>query len=337
MSGRDDDGGQLGLSLAGGVELAGEVDPLFLHLYARAEEYASDALAPATRRLYVGEWRAFVSFCSLFGAAPLPAHPDTVRLYLAHMADRGRRPAGIDVALAAISHAHTRQGLKSPRSDRGVLETRSGIRRRLGVAQQPKGAMTTADLRAIVEAMPATPIGIRDRALLLLGWVGAFRPSELAALLIADLSFQPQPNAAPKLRVSVRRSKTDQEGRGLYKWIPPASDETVCPVRATMAWLEVLSREAGPLFPGHRRNGWSEKPLCRRDVARRVKRGSTRAQLDAAPLSGASLRSGFVTAAVGAGKPIALIMAQTGHRRAETLIRYVRGAALQSTAAEGLL
>jgi integrase len=316
-------------------------DELYLRLRARADDYASEALAPSTRRTYLGEWRAFVRFCTALRVKALPADEETVRLYLSAMADRGRRPSGIDVALAAISHAHTRAGLDSPRSSRGVLEVRRGLRRRLGTAPAPKAALAPDPLRVVVGALPGDALGVRDRALLLLGWVGGFRPSELGAVAMRDLTFIPK-HEPKKVVVRIPRSKTDQEGQGLVvKTIPRSSAPESCPVRALLAWLEVRGGDEGPVFLGARfGRRFGSLPLSRRDIGRIVKRACARAGFDREvvhELAGVSLRSGFVTAAVEAGKPLPVIMLQTGHRKPQTLTKYVRRAALEATAAEGLL
>lgn len=316
------------------------IERLCADLHARAETFASEALAKSTRRVYVGEWKGFVAFCAALHLCPLPADPGTVRWYLAHLAER-RRPAGIDVALAAICHAHTRHDFPSPRSDRRLLEVRSGIRRTLGAAPRPKAAVTPGELHQMTEALPDTALAVRDRALLRLGFIGAFRPAELAALQIEDLTFVPRRDRdRPEVRILVRRSKTDQEGMGLLKIVPPAKDAAACPVVALLAWLELLAalgRKTGPLWPGQRLGRFGEHPLSRRDISRIMKRTARRGGLDAEPLAGVSLRSGFVTAAIGAGKSIPQIMLQTGHRRPETVLRYARTASLSAGAAEGLL
>jgi integrase len=272
----------------------------------------------------------------------LPADNDTLRMYLGAMADQGRRPAGIDVALAAIGHAHSRAGHGSPRSRPAVLDVRRGLRRKLGTAPSPKAALAVEQLRTVVGALPADGLGARDRALILLGWIGGFRPSELAAVVMRDLSFEPKLVEPRRILVRIPRSKTDQEGQGLLvKVIPRAGAPEVCPVRAVEAWLDIRGRAEGPLFVGARfGRRFGTLPLSRRDVARILKRASARAGLDretVEQLAGVSLRSGFVTAACAAGRPLAVIMAQTGHRKPQTLTRYVRRAALDTSAAEGLL
>jgi integrase len=316
-------------------------DGLYVRLQARADGYAAEALASTTRRAYRGEWRAFVSFCSALGLAPLPAEDETLRIYLGALADKGRRPAGIDVALAAIGHAHTRAGLPSPRSSPAVVDVRRGIRRRLGTAPAPKAALGADELREVVADLPHDALGARDRALLLLGWVGGFRPAELAAVALRDLVFEPR-HAPQRILVRIPRSKTDQEGQGLVvKTIPRSAAAESCPVRALLAWLDVRPGGEGPVFLGARfGRAFGSQALSRRDVSRILKRASARAGLDREhvdELAGASLRSGFVTAAVAAGKPLPVIMVQTGHKKPQTLTKYVRRAALEASAAEGLL
>jgi hypothetical protein len=160
-------------------------------------------------------------------------------------------------------------------------------------------------------------------------------------LRIEDVTFVPRRDRdRPEVRVLVRRSKTDQEGMGLLKIVPPANEPVVCPVLSLLAWLDelaALGRKSGVLWPGQRLGRFGNMPLSQRDISRIMKRTARRGGLDAEPLAGVSLRSGFVTAAIGAGKSIPQIMLQTGHRRPETVLRYARAASLSASAAEGLL
>jgi integrase len=174
--------------------------------------------------------------------------------------------------------------------------------------------------------------GLRDRALLLLGFAGAFRRSELVALNVADLQF-----CDDGLRVTIRRSKTDQEGLGATIAIVRGS--TACPVRAVRTWIEMAGILDGPLFrPVTRTGRVSSRRLSGRAVADLVKRYARRAGLNAADFSGHSLRSGFLTSAAARGASIFKMMDVSRHKSIDTLRGYVRDAEIfRDHAGNGLL
>jgi integrase len=180
-----------------------------------------------------------------------------------------------------------------------------------------------ADLRVVIESLPAGLIGIRDRALLTLGFAGAFRRSELIALDVADLTFTPE-----GMEVLIRRSKTDQEAHGRKLGIPCGAHPETCPVRCTRAWLELSGIGEGAVFREVTRHGRLGNRLCGRSIAKIIKRRVEQAGLDPAKFSGHSLRAGLVTAAARARKSIESIQKQTGHRSVAMVMRYVRDAGL---------
>jgi integrase len=184
----------------------------------------------------------------------------------------------------------------------------------------------------MVAALPPGVIGIRDKALLLVGFAGALRRSELVALTVADLDFTPE-----GLVVALRRSKTDQEGKGRKIGIPPGRART-CPVRALQDWLEAAGIGEGAVFRGVNRHGQvADKPLTGRSVARIIQRAAERAGLDSTRFAGHSLRAGLVTTAAKAGKPTHSIMAQTGHKSVGMVQKYIREAKLfEENAAAGI-
>jgi site-specific recombinase XerD len=159
--------------------------------------YAEAEKAQATRAAYTSDWRDFPIWCLARGATPLPAHVGIVAAYLSGLADSGRKSSTIGRRAASIAYHHKLAGHEPPTNAEGVKAVLRGIRRTIGSAKQGK-APATADL-----------IGKRDRALLALGFAGAFRRSELVALQVEDLAETPD-----GLRVTIRRSKTDQEGAG---------------------------------------------------------------------------------------------------------------------------
>jgi len=183
-----------------------------------------------------------------------------------------------------------------------------------------KAALSTVQLRSMLAALPDRLIGTRDRALLLLGFAGAFRRSELAGLDMDDLVFCPE-----GLRVTLRRSKTDQEGLGRTVGIPFSIDLAMCPVRAVRAWFAAAQLTTGPLFREVSRYGHvGQARLANRVVGSVVKRAAASVGLDPATLAGHSLRAGYATSAAQAGKPVFAIQQQTGHKSVAMVSRYVR-------------
>jgi len=197
----------------------------------------------------------------------------------------------------------------------------AGIRRVHGVKPEQKAPITLAELRRMVAACGQDIAGARDRALLLAGFLGAFRRSELVALELPDLAF-----VAEGLRVTVRRGKTDQEGRGVEKALPVASDVGLCAVKHLRAWLVVADISEGRVFRSVNRHGQVGEGLSDRAVAGIVKRRAEQAGLEPARFSGHSLRAGFATAAALAGRGLDAIMRQTGHRSVAVARGYVRAA-----------
>jgi len=174
---------------------------------------------------------------------------------------------------------------------------------------------------------------LRDRSLLLVGFAGAFRRSELASLNLGDVLF-----TTDGLTVRLRRSKTDPEGAGRKVGIPFGSKASTCPVRALRAWLEAAGIDQGPLFHHVTRHGGLRKRLSGHAVGAIVKPAAAHAGLEAARFGGHSLRTGLATAAARAGKPEHVIARQTGHKSIAQLRDYVReGDLFEENAAAGLL
>jgi integrase len=166
--------------------------------------------------------------------------------------------------------------------------------------------------------------GCRDRALLLLGFAGALRRSELVGLDVADLT-----EGTDGLRVRLQRSKTDQEGVGRTVGIPYGSNPVTCPVRAWLAWLEVSGITEGAAFrPVDRHGRIGTTRLSGQAVALVLKRHAARAGLDPGEMAGHSLRAGLATSAAAAGVPERVIAEQTGHKGTAMLRRYIREGSL---------
>ncbi|NTU85099.1 MAG: site-specific integrase [Chloroflexales bacterium] len=289
----------------------------------QARDYAEAAKAPNTRRAYQADWRAFTAWCEAHGRASLPATPETLILYISALAE-SRKVATIQRRLSSISVAHQLAGHPSPTHEAHVRTVMQGIRRTKGAAPAAKEPAVTKVLKAMVEALPEGAIGARDRALLLLGFAGAFRRSELVSLDVADVR-----ETSDGLVVTLRASKTDQAGEGTKKGIPYGSTPHTCPVRAVRAWKELAGLSEGPLFrPINRHGQVRPRRLTGHAVATIVKRAATLAGLEPAHFSGHSLRAGLATAAAQAGVSERVIMRQTGHKSLPVLRRYIRDGSL---------
>jgi len=284
-----------------------------------AQDYARANRASNTLRAYRAAWRAFAAWCEAEGRLALPADPLTVADYLAFAAQQ-HKPSTLAVHVAAIRAAHKAAGHPDPTADERVKATLAGIRRVHGQPPAQREPLTLDDLRALVRACGDDLAGLRDRALLLVGFAAALRRSEIVALDVEHIRLN------GVLRITLTRSKTDQEGQGVAKTIPRLADAELCPVRALRAWLDAAGIASGPIFRSVNRWGKVGARLSAYDVARIVKRRAQAAGLDARMLAGHSLRAGFATTAALAGLDAVAIAEVTGHRSLNTLQRYIRAA-----------
>jgi site-specific recombinase XerD len=297
-----------------------------------AAHYASAEKAPGTRKAYQSDFRIFSVWCFDRAVVPLPALPATVAAYLAYEVGQDLRPSTLGRRLAAIQYAHQHAGYEPPTGAESVRATLRGIRRTLGTARNRKAPATADRAKAMARSVPDSLIGLRDRAILLLGFAGALRRSELVALDVADI--EPSDKG---LRINIRRSKTDQEGEGTIIAISPGT--TDCPAKALMAWLSAAEIIEGPIFrPINKAAKVSLTRLGDRSVANIVKAHALRVGLDARRFSGHSLRSGFLTSAAANGASIFKMMDVSRHKSADTLRGYIRDAELfRDHAGAGLL
>lgn len=304
-------------------------------LVQRVRDYAAAAKSPATRRAYARHWTAFTAWCASSSHPALPAAPGTVALYASSMAAAGRKVATIEQAMAAISAAHGAAGHPSPRDDANLRAALRGIRRELRTAQREAAPVLAEHLHLVLGKLStSTRQGLRDRALLLVGFAGAFRRSELVALEVRDAAF-----TTDGLELAIRRSKTDQEGRGRLVALSYSGNPAACPVRALRAWLAAACITEGPLFRRvTRHEAVGPRALSDRSVSDIVKRSVAAVGLDGSLYSGHSLRAGFVTQAKLKRKDEAAIMRQTGHRSVAMVRKYDRRVDLwRDNASAGLL
>jgi site-specific recombinase XerD len=289
----------------------------------QVRQYIRASKAASTLRGYQSDWRNFCAWCEGRCQCPLPASPEAVASYLAECAGH-LKPGSIQRRLNAIAEAHKAAGAEPPTRHAIVANTMKGIRRTLGTAPVQKAPALTEDIRAMVAASDEGLIGLRDRALILLGFAGAFRRSELVGFDVEDCSF-----TRDGLTVTLRRSKTDQNGEGRKIGIPYGGNPDTCPVRNVQTWVELAALIAGPLFRSISRHGKVQAgKLSGIDVARIVKKLAKRAGLDAANYAGHSLRAGHATSAAIAGASERSIMNQTGHRSVQMVRRYIRDGSL---------
>lgn len=295
---------------------------------ARFLRNVADTMAAESLRAYNSRWASFVAWADQNGRASFPASPSTVAAYLEALEGQGKSAATIAQVVAAISKAHKVRGAASPCASEEVKTARKAAARRLGTAPHQKAAATVDVVRALVSGIEGmTLTDKRDKALLLCGFAGAFRRSELAALRVSDLREEKAADGRPVIVVTVRKSKTDQEGQGMEKAIFAASgiDKSCCPVRALRAWIAAAGLGGNdPLFPRIAKGGRTMGADCMGgdSVALIIKKRAAAAGVEL-DLSGHSLRRGFVTSAVASGASERSIMNQTGHKSVQMVRRYI--------------
>jgi site-specific recombinase XerD len=322
---------------------------------ARAADFARADKAENTRKAYRSDFARFQAFCAQHRRSPLPATPQTLAAFLATEAGNAKAST-IERRLAAIRYAHKLAGLKSPTDDERVRAIARGIRRTLGTAAAKKAPITDDALRTILTTLTVkanalttyrgsiankqrktsltrpngTMADLRDRALLLLGFAGAFRRSELVALNVADLVETRQ-----GLRVAIRRSKNTHD----VATIAIPHGRRTCPVSALNAWLAAAAITKGAIFRRISKAGRVlPDRLTAQSVALIVKARARRAGLDPEQFSAHSLRAGFLTAAARRGASLFKMMDVSRHRSFSTLKGYVRdGELFADHAGKGLL
>lgn len=287
-----------------------------------AHTYAVNEKAASTRKAYRADLKIFTAWCQAHGLDALPASPDGVATFLAAQAQQGIKPSTLTRRVAAIKYAHELAGHDSPTHAKQVAITLRGIRRSVGTAPTQKAPATAERIADMVAHCPDNLQGWRDRALLLLGFSGAFRRSELVALSVEDIQDEPE-----GLRVKIRRSKTDQEGLGTEVAIYRGG--RLRAVEAMRAWLEGADIRTGPVFRPLTKGGRIRpQALSTKSVATIVKIYAAKAGLDPAEFAGHSLRAGFLTSAAEHGASIFKMMEVSRHKSVEMLRVYVRRAEL---------
>ena len=289
------------------------------------KEYIAAAIAPATRRAYQGDLKDFLSW-----GGYIPCTPGSVAEYIVNRA-RIQSPFTIARRIVGISRANTSLGLPDPSKSDLVRAVLRGLRRTEGKPQRQVAPVLREDLFLMLEQMRGLK-GIRDRALLLVGFAAALRRSELVSLDVEDLQFVKE-----GLLISLPRSKTDQDGNG-RKIAIPFGRTSACPVKAVQHWMDVSTISTGAIFRSvNKAEKVSATRLTDQSVALIVKQHAQALGLPAEAYSGHSLRAGLVTSAAKAGVSLVKIQQQTGHRSVAMLTRYIRDAQVFENNAAGLL
>lgn len=306
------------------------VDRNVNELVAGVQMFMDAAKSPATKRAYQTDWANFTAFCDRNELPSMPANPATVCAYITALAESGRKVSTITRQLTTISQAHRAFRQRSPTGDYDVIETLRGIKRTIGTKPKRAKALLWSDMVKVCRNIRPHFLGKRDKALLLVGWAGALRRSELVALDFSDIGFVEE-----GMIVNIGRSKTDQEGAGYEIGVPFAKDPACCPTASLKNWIETARIDTGPLFfaigNGGKKffyDGSERERFSPRGVNYVLARRLEKAGINPDGYSGHSLRAGFITTAAKARVPEHMIQSHTRHRSVTTLRGYIREGSL---------
>jgi len=270
--------------------------------------------ASNTLRAYKADYKDFSLFCIKHGFKSMPSEPKVISIYLTHLSQKSKFST-LKRRLASISVIHKLSGhyidIKHPM----ITENLMGIKRVKGSYQKAKKPILINDLKSIINVIDKEKnekIKAKNRALILIGFAGGFRRSELVAITIEDIDF-----VTEGVKIFIKRSKTDQSGEGMTKGIPYFSNSDYCPVISLKKWIEKSEIKHGKIFD-----------MSDRTVALIIKKYTAIAGLDPKKYSGHSLRSGFATSAAELGAEERSIMAMTGHKTTQMVRRYIQEANL---------
>ena len=270
--------------------------------------------ASNTLRAYKSDYKDFARFCHKNEFKPMPSEPKIITLYLTHLS-KSCKFSTLKRRLASISVVHRISGHYIDVKHPIITENLMGIKRVKGSYQKAKKPILINDLKLIVNVIDKDKNEknrFKNRALILIGFAGGFRRSELVAILYEDLDFVPE-----GVKIFVKRSKTDQSGEGMTKGIPYFSNPDYCPVISLKNWLKKSEIKSGKIFD-----------MSDKSVALTVKKYTAIAGLDSNKYSGHSLRSGFATSTAELGAEERSIMAMTGHKTTQMVRRYIQEANL---------
>ena len=268
-----------------------------------------------TLRAYQSDYNDFSLFCLKNEFQAMPTQPKILALYITHLSSYSKYST-LKRRLASISILHKTKGHYIDTKHPIIMENLMGIKRTNGSNQKGKKPLLISDLKLLIEALHQSKEKdnrkIRDKALVLIGFSGGFRRSELVDIEYEDIEF-----VSEGVKIFVKRSKTDQSGEGMTKAIPYFDNENFCPVKALKKWIEEADLKEGKIFN-----------ISDKSVALIIKKYANYAGLDVHRYSGHSLRSGFATSTAESGAEERNIMAMTGHKSAEMVRRYIKEANL---------
>ncbi len=281
--------------------------------------------ADNTLRAYRSDFRDFAAFCSKHSLKSLPSEPKIISLYLTHLS-KNSKISTLRRRLVSISMVHKLKGLYLDTKHPIIVENLMGIRRVKGSIQKGKKPILINHLKLIINAIDQYKYEkvkkLRDKSIILIGFGGGFRRSELISINYEDLEFVPE-----GLKITIRRSKTDQFGEGMIKGLPYFNNVNYCPVLNLKKWLEISKIKSGPIFRRFSKgSSITNNRLTDQSVALLIKQYLNLAGIENKNYAGHSLRSGFATVAAESGADERSIMAMTGHKNAQMVRRYIREA-----------
>ncbi len=280
-----------------------------------------------TLRAYKSDFKDFETFCVKHGFNSLPTEPKIISLYLTHLS-KNSKISTLRRRLVSISVVHKLKGHYLDTKHPIIIENLMGIRRVKGSIQKGKKPILISHLKLIINVINEQTINeikkLRDKSLILIGFGGGFRRTELISIDYEDLEF-----VAEGVKITVRKSKTDQYGEGMIKGLPYFTNEIYCPVKHLKKWLEISKINTGPIFTRFSKGlSLTDKRLTDQSVALLIKQYLKAAGIEDTNFSGHSLRSGFATVAADSGADERSIMAMTGHKTTQMVRRYIRDANL---------
>jgi len=281
-----------------------------------------------TVRAYKSDFNDFGLFCAKNGFKSLPSEPKIVSLYLTYLSTKNIKMSTLKRRLVSIGVIHKLKGHYLDTKHPSIIENIMGIKRRKGSIQKAKKPLLISHLKQIINTIDEEKIEeikkYRDRSIILIGFSGGFRRNEIVSLDYEDLDFVPE-----GLKINLRRSKTDQFGKGFTKALPFFDSSKYCPVVSLKNWLEISKINSGPVFRRFIKGSkLSENRLTDQTVALLIKEYLNLTGINGKNYSGHSLRSGFATSAAESGVEERSIMAMTGHKSTEMVRRYIKEANL---------
>ena len=280
-----------------------------------------------TLRAYKSDFKDFGAFCIKHGLNSLPTEPKVVSLYLTHLS-KNSKISTLRRRLVSISMVHKLKGHYLDTKHPIIIENLMGIRRIKGSIQKGKKPLLINHLKSIINVIHEQKIGeikkLRDKSIILVGFSGGFRRTELISIDYEDLEFVPE-----GLKIIIKKSKTDQFGEGMIKGLPYLENELFCPVHNLKKWLHISNIKSGPIFRRFIKGSKiSTNRLTDQSIALLIKKYLKLAGIENANYSGHSLRSGFATVAAESGADERSIMAMTGHKTTQMVRRYIKEANL---------